>query len=259
VAVTGPIDPASDRPIYKQIADQLRAGIQAGDFPPNAALPSETALAKTYGVTRMTARQAVDLLKAEGLVRAEHGRGVFVRERPQIRRLSRNRFAQQYGETGKGAYDVEMKEMGLEPKVELAEVGPVVPPAEISKRLGIRQGQKALIRRRRMYAGGQPMQLATSYVPWTLAKGTQMVHPDTGPGGLYSRLADVGHKPERFTEEVSTRMATPDEARFLGLSAPQPVFFLVRTAIDGAGNPVEVCEHVMAGDRWLLSYEWAAD
>jgi UTRA domain len=63
-----------------------------------------------------------------------------------------------------------------------------------------------------MYAGGQPMQLATSYVPWSLAEGTQMVERDSGPGGIYSRLADVGHGPVRFTEEVATRMPTPEEA-----------------------------------------------
>ena len=103
------------------------------------------------------------------------------------------------------------------------------------------------------------MQLATSYVPWSLAKGTRMAEPDTGPGGLYSRLAEVGHKPAHFTEEVSTRMATADEARFLGLTAPAPVFYIIRTAVDGDGMPVEVCDHVMAGDRWRLFYEWSAD
>ena len=103
------------------------------------------------------------------------------------------------------------------------------------------------------------MQLATSYVPWGLADGTQMVEPDTGPGGLYSRLADVGHRPVRFLEEVATRMATADESRFLGFPAPQPVFYLVRIAFDTNDTPVETCEHVMAGDRWLLTYEWPAD
>jgi GntR family transcriptional regulator len=53
------------------------------------------------------------------------------------------------------------------------------------------------------------MQLATSYVPWSLAEGTQMIERDSGPGGIYSRLADVGHGPVRFTEEVATRMSTP--------------------------------------------------
>ena len=36
-----------------------------------------------------------------------------------------------------------------------------------------------------------------------------MIERDSGPGGIYSRLADVGHGPVRFTEEVATRMSTP--------------------------------------------------
>jgi DNA-binding GntR family transcriptional regulator len=40
---------------------------------------------------------------------------------------------------------------------------------------------------------------------------------------------------------------------------PKPVFFLVRVAFDAGGRPVETCEHIMSGDRWQLSYEWAAD
>ena len=46
---------------------------------------------------------------------------------------------------------------------------------------------------------------------------------------------------------------------FLGLTAPAPVFYLVRTAFDGEDRPVEICEHVMSGERWQLSYEWQAD
>jgi GntR family transcriptional regulator len=253
------IDPTSDRPVYRQIADHLRGGIREGRYPEGTALPSETQLAEQYGVTRMTARQAVDVLKAEGLVRSEHGRGVFVRQRPTVHRLARNRFTRQRRETGKGAYDVEMKDLGFTPRTELVEVGPVTPPDEITKRLQLEPDERALIRRRRMYANDEPMQLATSYIPWSLAEGTQMAERETGPGGIYSRLADIGHGPVRFTEDVSTRMASPEESEFLRLTPPQPVFFLVRVAFDASGRPVETCEHIMSGDRWQLSYEWAAD
>jgi DNA-binding GntR family transcriptional regulator len=84
-------------------------------------------MAETYGVTRMAARQAIEVLKTEGLVRSEHGRGVFVRVRPKVHRLARNRFTRDWRERegGRGAYDVEMKQLGLEPAVELVEVGPV--------------------------------------------------------------------------------------------------------------------------------------
>jgi len=257
----GKLDPTSDRPIYKQIADQLRSAIQSGEYPPGAALPSEAALSGTFAVTRMTVRQALDVLKSEGLVRSEHGRGVFVREPPQVKsfRQSRNRFTQEFREAGRGAYDVEMRRLGLEPSVELTELGQVPAPADAAARLGVEEGHPVLIRRRRMYANGEPMQLATSYVPWALAEGTQMVEPDTGPGGIYSRLAEAGHAPVRFVEEVATRMASVDEARFLGYPAPQPVFHLVRTAFDADSRPVEISEQIMAGDRWRLTYEWPAD
>jgi GntR family transcriptional regulator len=206
-----PVYPTSDRPVYRQIADQLRDAIREGRYPEGSLLPSESALADTYGVTRMTARQAVEVLKTEGLVRSEHGRGVFVRQRPTIRRLARNRFGRAYRETGKGAYDVEMKQLGLVPRTELVEVGPVIPPQEVAERLQLGPEEQALIRRRQMYVSDEPMQLATSFIPWSLAEGTRMAEPDTGPGGIYSRLADIGHGPVRFTEEVSTRLATPGE------------------------------------------------
>jgi GntR family transcriptional regulator len=77
------IDPTSDRPVYRQIADHLRQAIRDGQYGEGDALPSEAAMAETYGVTRMTARQAIEVLKTEGLVRSEHGRGVFVRTRPK--------------------------------------------------------------------------------------------------------------------------------------------------------------------------------
>ncbi len=62
------------RPGYRQIADQLRQAIREGRYGEGDAVPRESALAKTDGVTRMTARQAVDVLKNEGLVSSEHGR-----------------------------------------------------------------------------------------------------------------------------------------------------------------------------------------
>ena len=121
------IDPTSDRPVYRQIADQLRQAIREGRYGEGDALPSETALAETYGVTRMTARQAMDVLKGEGLVRSEHGRGVFVRSRPTVRRLARNRFTNAWresGGTGRGAYDVRCASLAWSPALSWSSSGP---------------------------------------------------------------------------------------------------------------------------------------
>lgn len=72
---------------YKQIAAALRADITAGRIPPGQRLPSETFLQQQYGVARLTARAAVDVLRAEGLAELHRGRGVIVRDRPERAQL----------------------------------------------------------------------------------------------------------------------------------------------------------------------------
>lgn len=61
-----------------------------------------------------------------------------------------------------------------------------------------------------------------------------------------------------FEEEVSARMPTNDETRILQLKSGTPVIHLVRTAYATAATPVEVCDTIMAADRFLLAYELPA-
>jgi GntR family transcriptional regulator len=74
------IDPRSGVPAYRQIAGRLRERISAGDLQPGDRLPSEADLMRSYSAARATVRQAVGLLRSEGLVYAEQGRGAFVRD-----------------------------------------------------------------------------------------------------------------------------------------------------------------------------------
>jgi GntR family transcriptional regulator len=73
-----PIDRDGKVPIYRQIADELRHGIDTGEYPAGRRLPSETELVSTYQVARLTARRAVRALAEEGLVEVIPGRGAFV-------------------------------------------------------------------------------------------------------------------------------------------------------------------------------------
>jgi DNA-binding GntR family transcriptional regulator len=76
------IDPESATPVYVQLADILRRGIEDGTYPPNRALPSIRTLQQTYGIADGTIQKALGILKAEGLVHTVRGRGVFVTSRP---------------------------------------------------------------------------------------------------------------------------------------------------------------------------------
>jgi GntR family transcriptional regulator len=258
LGVSVAIDPTSDRPVFKQIADRLRVAIQAGELEPGARMPSEQALMDLHGVARGTVRDAMDLLRGEGLVRTEHGRGSFVRDRPPVRRLAHDRFARRHRKRGRAAYLAELEAEGRVAEVDVLEVARVKAPDDVAVWLQLKVGADVLIRRRRYLADGEPMELATSYVPWELAEGTPMTQPDTGPGGIYARLEERGHELKRFSEEVTARMPTVDEIRALRLQPGVPVFRVVRVAYDRGELPVEACDTVMAADRYVLGYELPA-
>src|SRR3546814_8019682 len=76
-----PFQPIEPRRLYRQIADQLRVLIQAGDFPVGARLPPERDLALKLGVSRPSVREALIALEVEGLVEVRMGSGIYVRSR----------------------------------------------------------------------------------------------------------------------------------------------------------------------------------
>jgi GntR family transcriptional regulator len=252
------VDPASDRAVYKQIADHLRDAIGQGRLAPGDQLPSEAQLMAHYGVARMTARNALRLLQDQGLITAEHGRGVYVRARPPVRRLASDRFAQRYRKEGKAAFTIEAEQAGAEPRVDKIQVSQEEPPAEVADRLKLGHQDQVVVRSRRYLLDARPVETAVSYIPADLAEGTPIGDPNPGPGGIYARLEEQGHILERFTEEVSARMPTPEEARALNLPPGVPVFRLVRTAYDTDGRAVEVCDTIMAADAYVLAYELPA-
>src|SRR3982074_1043124 len=104
----GFIDRFSPVPAYRQIADALREQISAKEFKAGQKLPSERELCEMYDVDRGVVRRALALLQVWGLVVTEHGRGAFVRARPPLRRVARNRAEATRGRRWRGFYaDVE--------------------------------------------------------------------------------------------------------------------------------------------------------
>jgi GntR family transcriptional regulator len=255
-AVLGAIDSARDRAVFRQIADRLREAIEQGRLPESERIPSETMLVEHYGVARMTVRHAIAVLQSEGLVVAEHGRGVFVRPRPPVRRLAADRFARHHREQGKAAFLAEAEEAGATPEVDSIEIREERPSPEIAARLG--SPRKVLVRRRRYLLNGRPVETATSYLPADLARGTPIAETNPGPGGIYARLEEGGHPLDHFDEELRSRMPTPAEARALRLAPGIPVIHLIRTAYATDGRAVEVCDTIMAADAYVLAYSLPA-
>jgi len=247
-------------PRYREVADTLRERIVNGTYERGEAIPPQTKLAAEFSVSQPVVNRAIVLLRSEGLVRIERGSRTVVHEIMPILRNANRRYAKGARERdgNRGAFDTEVRRLGHTPRAEIVQTGPVTPPREVAELLGFEQDEVAAIRARHMYADDIPVQIATSYVPWSIAAGTAITQPDTGPGGLYSRLEELGHRITRFTERIRTRLPSSEESTVLRISEDQAVYAVEHLAFAG-DRVVEVAIHVMPTSQWTLEYDWAAD
>ncbi|WP_253761011.1 GntR family transcriptional regulator [Hamadaea flava] len=245
------IEPSKSQ--YVQIAELLQRRIDDGTYPPGSVLPSEPDLANELNVSRVTVNKAVTLLRASGAVKVRRGAGTFVRSLPKIPRDAVARFAARGQGTGAG--QVEITKLNLQSRTAYLHIGEVTAPPEVDRLLQL-NGRPALVRSRVLFANEEPTQLADSYYPWALVKNSNLTEPDVGKGGSYGRLADLGHGPVRFTEDINVRMPTDDERRRLEIEPTLPVFEITHVAYAEGDQPVSVTIHVMPGHLWTLRYGW---
>lgn len=241
------------QPAYRQIADSLREMIASGALVDGDRLPSETQLMEQFGVARMTIRSALQVLQHEGLAVAEHGRGVFVRQRRPFRRRSVQRLSRSNWGQGHAMWEADTATQDRSFTATI-EVSRERASDIVAERLRVPSGTEVVARRRLHSLDGQPMQLSAAFVPASIAAGTPIAQPDSGPGGTYARLEDLGHHLTRFVEEVQARMPTPEEVRRLALLPGVPVITILRVAYSADG-PVEVNDIVVNSDMHILEYE----
>jgi GntR family transcriptional regulator len=241
----------------RRIAADLRAAIQAGEYRPGHQLPSTSALMKRYDVARQTVQNAFDILHSEGLTVGRPGAGVFVRERPTVRRVARNRLSRAERAEGRGAFLSGAAGSFTPTVATTVRVEPADPRTAAA--LDIPEGSEVLVRDRVMSADDIPVQLSVSRLPRLITLGTRIEEVDTGPGGMYGVLEEAGHRLDHFVEYVSARPATGAEADRMRLAPGAEVLDVTRIAFDTGGTPVEVNRMVLAGERYELVYEIDAD
>lgn len=250
----GPAAEAEHR--YLHIADVLRTAIEDGEYRTGDRLPGEQALASQFSVSPMTARHAIRVLKAEGLAESRKGAGVFVQAFRRIRSRRIPRLARDQWGSGKSIWEADDDRSLAVDQVTVLEAPP---PQDIATVLGLAEGESACIRSRRYSLDGRPVLLATSYLPLNLVAGSAITRADTGPGGIYARLAELGHAPARYREEIrGAGVPTPGEAARLSIAADRQILRLCRTAFDAERAVVEVNEMTMDAASYVLEYEYDA-
>tara|TARA_R110002020_G_scaffold109430_16_gene253156 strand:+ start:23501 stop:24190 length:690 start_codon:yes stop_codon:yes gene_type:complete len=219
----------------------LRKSIESGALPPGSRIPSQEQLCREYDVPRHAVRRALELLKKERLLGSWQGRGAYVLGRRLVYRINdQTRFATSMRENGSTVRIVILssKTRGH-------------PSAEIAALLGMSQRETAFVSEILHFVDDVPTAIGRHYFD-----------PRRFPNML-DVLSEASWTPDAFKlfgldsywrsqTVVKTRIPTASEALALDLAPAQPVFELTGRNIDAGGNPIEVTEAIVRGDRIQL-------
>lgn len=252
---------------YREIANVIRAHIRDGTYARGGQLPREDDLAAQLKANRVTVNRALKILVAEGLLRVHRGKGTFVSELPPLPRYAAIRHSQEHRERGGsgGALVTELTELGYTLRSDNT-VSPGRPPAHVAEILGVDpEADSVIVRARRMRAipaeGTRevPIQIATSYIPRTIADGTPIAEMNSGVGGISSRLVDLGHGQQELEERITVRPPTDDEASLLEMVEDQRVYDITHIGWTADDRPVKVTVYIMPTHQWDLRYRYPID
>ena len=227
-----------NRPQSAQIAADLRARILSGDI--TGTLPTFERLKVLYDTTTNTAQRAVNMLKAEGFVEGRRGKALFIRS-------DRIRISEATSQLEPPASTITYQVLHVDHER---------PPADVAQKLGLADGETALLRKRLMLRDDEPVEIEWSYYPESVVSGTGLDQPlqhrdlATAP----TVLAALGWQQHGLIDEIQVREPTTDELQTLDLPDEIPVMRTLRTITDVDGKVREVTVMITSGHLYGVRY-----
>lgn len=221
---------------YREIEHYLQGLISAGS--PGDLLPTEAELCARFGVSRMTVRQALQMLTAAGLVERQRGKGTFIAGRPMHR--NPGVFL---------SFTEEMERRGLAPSSELVSAG-IAParPEEIAE-LHLEDGADVVRIERVRFADGTPIAFEDAALRTDLAG---VLAADLRGGSLHAALNALGVVATSATGTVQARLATRRETKQLRTAPTAALLVEVRLLFDQNDRPFERTESCYVADRYVI-------
>ncbi len=224
--------------LHHQLFSELVERIESGSIGVGDRLPSEADLVRDYGVSRTTARRALDELRRQGLVRREPGRGTFLVS-PRLR----SDLAYLY------SFSEEIERWGYRPGARLISQKKTGADKALAKRLGLELGEEVLYIRRLRLADDQPIFVCDSYLP--VLRFPELRDADYGFVSLQALFEEtLGRKVSHAHQWIEAASAPGDVAGLLGIEAGTPVLKVERVTFVDENKAVENVEAFFHPERY---------
>lgn len=212
-------------PLYIQIKDILRSKIIDGTYQAHQKIPSESEMMKSFGVSRITVRQAINDLQKEGLLFKIHGKGSFVSKPKASQELT---HLQGFGEA--------MHLLGHETHADVLHFGLIKASTAIAPKIGVKKEELITEIKRVRYLNYEPISVDYSYLKSDI--GSQLSQKSLRNRDLFSLLEnDLGLILESADLEIDATFTTNEIAKFLKMEVDSPILRIKRITYS-SGKPL---------------------
>ena len=219
-------------PLYQQIKGLILQSLQAGEWKPGEAIPSEIELAARFRVSQGTVRKAIDELAADNLVVRRQGKGTFVATHAE--QHVQYRFLRLLPDTGDASEEGPAQRSIIDCKRVRAS-------ADVARALQLRTGDAVLQARRVLAFAGTPTILEDIWLPGQAFKGLTAQQMASYPGPTYAMFEiDFGVRMVRAEEKLRAVLPDTAQARLLGVDCATPLLSVERIAYTYNDVPMEL-------------------
>ncbi len=220
---------ATFSPLYQQIKALILASLQAGEWKPGEAIPSENDLAARFKVSQGTVRKAIDELSSENLLVRRQGKGTFVATHHEDR--VDFRFLKLVPDEGEPHH----------PQSKIVDCKRLRAPAEIARLLDMKPGDPVIQIERILLLSNQPTVYEEIWLPGTIFKGLSTERLVEWRGPMYALFeTEFGTHMVRATEQIRAIGANELSAKALGVAIDAPLLAVERVSYTYGEKPVEV-------------------
>lgn len=236
------LDRISSVPLYVQIHGEIRRRIESDELEADAAVPSERELAEICKVSRMTARQALNALKKEGLVYQERGIGTFVAKR-KLDVHTRNLIG----------FTEEMRARGFSPSTKILLARRENANQEIAQELGIETGDEVFHFQRLRLADNSPLAFEDAFLP--VKRFPDLDGKNLEKESLYKILeTDYGIVMHHAEEVLEATCASKEIARALAIKSKSALLIVHRVVFTESNTAVESVRTFYRADRYRATF-----